>query len=67
MLVLMSCTMLLSAPITMIGGIMMAMREDVGLSWLVVVAVPLLAGAVGADHQPDAPAVQGAAGSGSTR
>jgi ATP-binding cassette subfamily B protein len=47
MLVLMSCTMLLSAPITMIGGIVMAIREDVGLSWLVVVAVPLLAGAVG--------------------
>ena len=47
MLVLMSCTMLLSAPITMIGGIVMALRQDVGLSWLVVVAVPLLAGAVG--------------------
>jgi ATP-binding cassette subfamily B multidrug efflux pump len=47
MLVLMSCTMLLSAPITMIGGVVMALREDVGLSWLVAVAVPLLAGAVG--------------------
>jgi ATP-binding cassette subfamily B protein len=46
MLVLMSCTMLLAAPITMIGGIIMAMREDVGLAWLVAVAVPLLAGAV---------------------
>ena len=46
MLVLMSCTMLLSAPITMIGGIVMAIREDAGLSWLVAVAVPLLAGAV---------------------
>ena len=46
MLVVMSCTMLLSAPITMIGGIIMAMREDVGLSWLVVVAVPVLAGSI---------------------
>ncbi|HET9648084.1 MAG TPA: ABC transporter ATP-binding protein [Microlunatus sp.] len=46
MLVLMSCTMLLSAPITMVGGVVMALREDVGLSWLVAVAVPLLAGAV---------------------
>lgn len=46
MLVLMSATMLLSAPITMIGGIIMAVREDVGLSWLVAVAVPVLVIAV---------------------
>ena len=46
MLVVMSATVLLSAPITMIGGIVMAMREDVGLSWLVVVAVPVLAGSI---------------------
>ena len=46
MLVLMSATMLLSAPITMIGGIIMALREDVGLSWLVAVAMPVLAGAI---------------------
>jgi ATP-binding cassette subfamily B protein len=42
MLVLMTCTMIVSAPILCIGGIVMALREDVGLSWLVVVAVPLL-------------------------
>ena len=46
MLVVMSATVLLSAPITMVGGIIMAMREDVGLSWLVVVAVPVLAGSI---------------------
>ena len=46
MLVLMSATMLLSAPITMIGGIIMALREDIGLSWLVAVAMPVLAGAI---------------------
>ena len=46
MLVVMSATVLLSAPITMIGGIVMAMRENVGLSWLVVVAVPVLAGSI---------------------
>ena len=40
MLVLMSARCCSSAPITMIGGIIMAMREDVGLSWLVAVAVP---------------------------
>jgi ATP-binding cassette subfamily B multidrug efflux pump len=43
MLVLLSTTMFVAAPITMVGGIVMALREDVGLSWLVVVAVPLLA------------------------
>jgi ATP-binding cassette subfamily B multidrug efflux pump len=47
MLVVMSCTMLVAAPITCIGGIIMALRQDVGLSWLMVVAVPLLAVSVG--------------------
>ncbi|WP_114561300.1 ABC transporter ATP-binding protein [Desertihabitans aurantiacus] len=47
MLVLMTCTVLVAAPITMVGGIVMALREDVGLSWLVAVAVPVLAVAVG--------------------
>ncbi len=46
MLVVMSATVLLSAPITMVGGIFMAVREDVGLSWLVVVAAPVLAGSI---------------------
>jgi ATP-binding cassette subfamily B multidrug efflux pump len=47
MLVLLTCTVLVAAPITMIGGIIFALRQDVGLSWLVVVAVPVLAVAVG--------------------
>jgi ATP-binding cassette subfamily B protein len=47
MLVVTTCTMLVAAPITMIGGVIMAVREDVGLSWLVAVAVPLLAVTVG--------------------
>jgi ATP-binding cassette subfamily B multidrug efflux pump len=42
-LVLLSCTMFVAAPITMIGGIIMALRTDVGLSWLVAIAVPVLA------------------------
>ena len=42
MLVVMGCIMLVGAPITMVGGIIMALREDVGLSWLVAVAVPVL-------------------------
>jgi len=43
MLVLMSCTLMVMAPIMMVGGIVMAVREDVGLSWLVAVTVPVLA------------------------
>ena len=38
---------MVSIPIMMIGGIIMALREDVGLSWLVAVAVPLLGVIVG--------------------
>ncbi|MGH8911099.1 MAG: ABC transporter ATP-binding protein, partial [Acidimicrobiia bacterium] len=47
MLVLMTFTMLIAAPIMMVGGVVMALREDVGLSWLVAVAVPVLAVIVG--------------------
>lgn len=47
MLVVMTCTMLVSAPIMCVGGVVMALREDVGLSWLMVVAVPALAVSVG--------------------
>ncbi len=46
-LVFMSLTMMLMAPIMMVGGIVMALREDVGLSWLVAVAVPVLGAAIG--------------------
>jgi ATP-binding cassette, subfamily B, multidrug efflux pump len=41
--VFMGAVMMVSAPIMMVGGIVMALREDVGLSWLVAVSVPLLA------------------------
>ena len=34
MLVVMTCTMMVAAPIMCVGGIIMALREDVGLSWL---------------------------------
>lgn len=46
MVVFMSLAIMVSAPISMVGGIIMALRQDVGLSWLVAVAVPLLAVAV---------------------
>lgn len=42
----MALTMMVTAPIMMVGGIIMALREDVGLSWLVVVSVPLLGACV---------------------
>ncbi|MFC9560484.1 ABC transporter ATP-binding protein [Agromyces sp. NPDC056965] len=47
MLVLMSCTILVSAPILAIGGVIMALREDLALSWIMVVAVPVLLVSVG--------------------
>ncbi len=47
MLVLMAGTLLVSAPIMMVGGIIMAAREDIGLSWLVLAVVPVLAVSVG--------------------
>ena len=47
MLVLTSCTMLVAAPIMCVGGVVMALREDVGLSWLVGVCVPVLVVAIG--------------------
>jgi ATP-binding cassette subfamily B multidrug efflux pump len=47
MLVLMSCTLMVMAPIMMVGGIIMAIREDLGLSWLIAATVPVLAVALG--------------------
>jgi ATP-binding cassette subfamily B protein len=42
MLVMLGFTLAVSAPIMLVGGIIMAMREDIGLSWLVAVAIPVL-------------------------
>jgi len=47
MLVLLSCTLMVMAPIMMVGGIIMSIREDLGLSWLIAVTVPVLAAALG--------------------
>src|SRR5664279_102009 len=43
MLVVMTCTMMIAAPIMCVGGIIMALRQDIGLSWLLGVSVPVLA------------------------
>ena len=42
MLVQMSATLMVSAPILAIGGVIFAIRQDVGLSWLMAVSVPVL-------------------------
>ena len=42
MLVLMLCTMLLSVPFTIIGGIGLAIHQDPALSWIILVAIPIL-------------------------
>ena len=42
MLAMMGATMLVQAPMLAIGGIIMALRQDVGLSWIIGVAVPVL-------------------------
>ncbi|WP_137144441.1 ABC transporter ATP-binding protein [Mycolicibacterium sp. CR10] len=43
LLVQLTCTMLITAPIMCVGGIFMAIHQDAGLSWLLLVSVPLLA------------------------
>ena len=43
MLVVITCTMLVAAPIMCVGGIIFALREDLGLSWLMLVCVPVMA------------------------
>ena len=47
MLVLMACTIAVSAPIMMVGGVVMALREDMGLGWILAVVVPALFISVG--------------------
>ncbi|MCQ9339883.1 ABC transporter ATP-binding protein/permease [Corynebacterium phoceense] len=45
---MMTMNFMVSAPIMAIGGIIMAMREDAGLSWLVWVSVAVLLGVISA-------------------
>jgi ATP-binding cassette, subfamily B, multidrug efflux pump len=46
-LVLMSCTLLLAAPFTIVGGVILAVREDGPLSLLLLVSVPALVLSIG--------------------
>jgi ATP-binding cassette subfamily B multidrug efflux pump len=47
MLVLMGGTLMVSAPIMMVGGLVMAVHVNAGLSWLVAAVVPALAIPIG--------------------
>jgi ATP-binding cassette subfamily B multidrug efflux pump len=44
MVVLLSLTMMIAAPVMVVGGVVLALREDVELSALLLVIVPLLVG-----------------------
>jgi ATP-binding cassette subfamily B protein len=46
-LVQMTCTMVIAAPITAVGGTIMALREDVALTWILAVAIPVLLLSIG--------------------
>jgi ATP-binding cassette subfamily B multidrug efflux pump len=46
-LALLGMNMLVSVPITVGGGVFMAVREDVQLSWLLLVCIPLMVGSLG--------------------
>jgi ATP-binding cassette subfamily B protein len=46
-LVQMTCTLLVAAPITAVGGVIMALREDVELTWVLAAAIPLLLVSIG--------------------
>ena len=42
MLAMMGSTMLVMAPLMAVGGIIMALRQDLSLSWILAVAIPVL-------------------------
>jgi ATP-binding cassette, subfamily B, multidrug efflux pump len=48
MLVVMAANLALAAPVTVIGGIVMAVRQDGQLAWLLAVSMPILILAMGA-------------------
>jgi ATP-binding cassette subfamily B multidrug efflux pump len=46
-LVLMTCTLLVTTPILAVGGVVLALQQDLALSWIMAVAIPVLLIAVG--------------------
>lgn len=47
LLIVMGCNMLVAAPMTVLGGVVLALRQDRGLAWLLAVNLPLLLIALG--------------------
>nr|WP_296764828.1 ABC transporter ATP-binding protein [Rhodococcus sp. (in: high G+C Gram-positive bacteria)] len=47
LLIVMGFTIVVMAPIMCVGGVVMALREDLGLSWILLIAVPGLALSMG--------------------
>lgn len=59
--IIMVLRMLISAPITAVGGMILALRKDSGLAWIIMVAIPLLGtfiGVIGAKGFPMFQAIQ---------
>ncbi len=48
MLVVMACNLALAAPVTVVGGVFLAIRQDGGLAWLLAVSMPIMILAMGA-------------------
>jgi ATP-binding cassette subfamily B protein len=42
MLVVMGCNMLLAAPVTIVGGVILALHQNAGMAWLLGASMPLL-------------------------
>ena len=66
MLVHMACTLFVAAPIMAIGGVFMAFREDIELSWVMLVAVAVLVLVHGLGRRPGWCRPSGSCRSGST-
>ncbi|MBF4162425.1 ABC transporter ATP-binding protein [Nocardioides acrostichi] len=47
MMVVMACVIAIMSPIMMVGGVVMALRENLGLGWILAVVVPTLIVCVG--------------------
>ena len=47
LLVFMTMALMITAPIMAIGGIVMALQQDIGLSWLMAIAIPVLLVVIG--------------------
>ena len=62
MLVVMACTMAIAAPITMVVGVILALRQDVGLSIVLVIAMPVAAIVLGMHRGADGAGVPADAG-----